>query len=41
MAFIFADLIIMPILNTHRKQYGRRMTAFLAVTFDVAIVGAA
>lgn len=41
MAFIFADLIILPILNIYRKYYGLRMTAFLGVTFYMAIVGAA
>jgi uncharacterized protein len=41
MAFIFADLIILPILNIYRKYYGPRMTAFLAVTFYVAMAGAA
>jgi uncharacterized membrane protein YraQ (UPF0718 family) len=41
MAFIFADLIILPILNIYRKYYGLRMTAFLAVTFYAAMVGAA
>jgi uncharacterized protein len=33
LAFIFADLIILPILNIYRKYYGRRVTAFLLVTF--------
>ena len=28
-AFIFADLIILPILNIYRKYYGRRMSLFL------------
>ena len=32
-AFIFADLIILPILNIYRKYYGRRMAAFLFMTF--------
>jgi uncharacterized membrane protein YraQ (UPF0718 family) len=41
LAFIFADLIVLPILNIYRRYYGRRMTAFLAVTFYVAMVGAA
>jgi uncharacterized membrane protein YraQ (UPF0718 family) len=41
MAFIFADLIILPILNIYRKYYGLRMTAFLAVSFYVAMAGAA
>ena len=33
LAFIFADLIILPILNIYRKYYGRRMARFLLVTF--------
>ena len=37
LAFIFADLIILPILNIYRKYYGRRMAAFLFVTFYVAM----
>jgi uncharacterized membrane protein YraQ (UPF0718 family) len=32
-AFIFADLIILPILNIYRKYYGRRVAAFLLLTF--------
>ncbi|MDE3239284.1 MAG: permease [Paracoccaceae bacterium] len=40
-AFIFGDLIILPILNIYRKYYGLRMAAFLAVTFYVAMVLAA
>jgi uncharacterized membrane protein YraQ (UPF0718 family) len=39
-AFIFADLIILPILNIYRKYYGRRVAAFLLVTF-YATMGAA
>jgi uncharacterized protein len=39
-AFIFADLIIAPILNIYRKYYGRRMAAFLLGTFFVAMAGA-
>src|SRR5437870_8314701 len=41
LAFIFADLIVLPILNIYRKYYGWRMTAFLGVTFYVAMAGAA
>ena len=41
LAFIFADLIVLPILNIYRKYYGWRMTAFLAVTFYIAMAGAA
>ncbi|WP_405911024.1 permease [Streptomyces sp. NBC_00828] len=37
-AFIFADLLILPILNIYRKYYGARMTLFLLGTFYVAMV---
>ncbi|MFD8128050.1 permease [Streptomyces mirabilis] len=37
-AFIFADLLILPILNIYRKYYGLRMTRFLLVTFYAAMV---
>jgi len=40
-AFIFADLIVIPILDIYRKYYGPRMMAFLLVTFYVAMAGAA
>jgi uncharacterized protein len=40
-AFIFADLIILPILNIYRKYYGMKMTAFLFATFYAAMAGAA
>jgi uncharacterized membrane protein YraQ (UPF0718 family) len=30
-AFIFGDLIILPILNIYRKYYGRRMTIYIFV----------
>jgi uncharacterized protein len=36
-AFIFADLIVLPILNIYRKYYGGRMTIFLFVTSYVAM----
>jgi uncharacterized membrane protein YraQ (UPF0718 family) len=39
-AFIFADLIVLPILNIYRKYYGLRVAAFLFVTFYTAMVGA-
>src|SRR5437773_9207569 len=39
-AFIFADLIVLPILNIYRKYYGLRMAAFLFVTFYVTMVAA-
>jgi uncharacterized membrane protein YraQ (UPF0718 family) len=40
-AFIFADLIVLPILNIYRKYSGLRIAGFLFVTFYVAIAVAA
>ncbi len=40
-AFIFGDLIILPILNIYRKYYGGRMSLFLLGTFYAAMVIAA
>jgi uncharacterized membrane protein YraQ (UPF0718 family) len=40
-AFIFADLIVLPILDIYRKYYGLRMTGFLTATFYVAMAAAA
>lgn len=37
-SFIFADLIILPILNIYRKYYGLKMSIFLFVTSYVAMV---
>jgi uncharacterized membrane protein YraQ (UPF0718 family) len=37
-AFIFADLIVLPILNIYRKYYGRRMSLFLLATFYASMV---
>jgi uncharacterized membrane protein YraQ (UPF0718 family) len=39
-AFVFADLLILPILNIYRKYYGWRMAAFLAAAFYAAMVAA-
>jgi hypothetical protein len=39
-AFIFADLIVLPILNIYRKYYGRRMSLFLLCFFYVSMVAA-
>ncbi|MDQ6885007.1 MAG: YHS domain-containing protein, partial [Candidatus Dormibacteraeota bacterium] len=36
-AFIFADLIIIPILHIYRKYYGRRMSVYLLVTSYLAM----
>jgi len=39
-AFIFADLLILPILNIYRRYYGTRMALMLLGTFYVSMVGA-
>ncbi|MBB2933473.1 hypothetical protein FHX82_000493 [Amycolatopsis bartoniae] len=39
-AFIFADLLILPILNIYRKYYGTRMALTLLGVFYVAMVAA-
>jgi uncharacterized protein len=40
-AFLFADLIVLPILDIYRKYYGLKVAAFLLVTFYAAMAGAA
>jgi uncharacterized membrane protein YraQ (UPF0718 family) len=40
-AFIFADLIVLPILDIYRRYYGLRMTGFLLATFYVSMAVAA
>jgi uncharacterized protein len=40
-AFIFSDLLVLPIVNIYRKYYGLKMTGFLLVTMYAAIVAAA
>ncbi len=40
LAFIFADLIILPILHIYRKYYGHRVAAFLLVTFYITMAAA-
>ncbi|MEU9531572.1 permease [Streptomyces sp. NPDC048213] len=37
-AFLFADLLILPILNIYRKYYGARMALFVLGTFYTAMV---
>jgi uncharacterized membrane protein YraQ (UPF0718 family) len=37
-AFIFGDLIILPIISIYRKYYGARMALFVAATFYAAMV---
>jgi uncharacterized membrane protein YraQ (UPF0718 family) len=40
-AFLFADLIVLPILDIYRKYYGVKVTGFLFVIFYAAMAGAA
>jgi uncharacterized membrane protein YraQ (UPF0718 family) len=40
LAFIFADLLILPILDIYRRYYGWRMAAFILVTFYATMVAA-
>ena len=39
-AFLFADLIVLPILNIYRKYYGARVAALLFGLFYAAMAGA-
>jgi uncharacterized membrane protein YraQ (UPF0718 family) len=39
-SFVFADLIILPILLIYRKYYGTKMALFIAATFYAAMVAA-
>ena len=40
LAFIFADLIILPILDIYRRYYGKRMAVFLLVSFYATMAAA-
>jgi uncharacterized membrane protein YraQ (UPF0718 family) len=40
LSFIFADLIILPILDIYRRYYGWRMAGFLLASFYAAMVAA-
>jgi uncharacterized membrane protein YraQ (UPF0718 family) len=40
LAFIFADLIVLPILDIYRKYYGWRMASFLLFSFYATMVAA-
>lgn len=41
LSFLFADLIVFPLLNIYRKYYGLKMATYLAVIFYVSMVAAA
>jgi uncharacterized membrane protein YraQ (UPF0718 family) len=40
LAFIFADLLILPILDIYRRYYGWKMAGFILVTFYAAMAAA-
>jgi uncharacterized membrane protein YraQ (UPF0718 family) len=40
-AFLFADLIVLPILDIYRKYYGLKVSAFLLLVFYISMGGAA
>ncbi len=40
LAFIFADLIVLPILDIYRRYYGLKMTGFLLASFYATMVAA-
>jgi uncharacterized protein len=40
LAFIFADLIVLPILDIYRRYYGWRMAGFLLASFYATMVAA-
>ena len=40
LAFVFADLLILPILDIYRRYYGWRMAGFILVTFYAAMAAA-
>lgn len=41
LAFLFADLIVLPLLDTYRRQYGWRMAAYIGGVFYATMVAAA
>jgi uncharacterized membrane protein YraQ (UPF0718 family) len=40
-AFLFADLIVLPILNIYRKYYGLKVSVFLLLVFYVSMAASA
>jgi uncharacterized membrane protein YraQ (UPF0718 family) len=38
LSFLFADLIVIPLLDVYRRYYGWRMAAYIAVIFYVTMV---
>lgn len=41
LSFLFADLIVLPLLDIYRKYYGFKMASFLAISFYISMVSAA
>ncbi len=41
LAFLYADLIVLPLLDVYRRYYGWRMAAYIAAVFYATMVGAA
>jgi uncharacterized membrane protein YraQ (UPF0718 family) len=41
LSFLYADLIVLPLLNVYRKYYGPRMAAYIFAAFFVSMVLAA
>ncbi len=41
LAFLYADLIVLPLIDIYRKYYGPRMTAYIVAMFFVTMVLAA
>lgn len=39
-SFIFADLIVLPVLDIYRRYYGRRVAAYILITFYVTMAAA-
>ena len=41
LAFLYADLIVLPLLDVYRRQYGWKMAAYIAAVFYVTTVASA
>ena len=41
LAFLYADLIVLPLLDVYRRYYGWKMAAYIAAVFYATMVGAA
>ena len=41
LAFLYADLIVLPLLDVYRKYYGWKMAAYIGVVFYVTMAAAA